>query len=76
LVKRIGERPRSRTVPYPAAVPALPPGWPTKVLNELAKYVIGAGVVCGPGRRFDLRAPVTGYPHVDGAPDTTDPGRA
>jgi hypothetical protein len=58
------------TMRVPRGAELDPPGWPYRMLNELAKYVISAGVGCGPGHRFDLRAPVTGYPHVDGAPDT------
>jgi hypothetical protein len=46
------------------------PGWPFTMLNELAKYVNKSRVLLAPGLRMDLRAPVTGYPHVEGAPPT------
>jgi hypothetical protein len=58
------------TMRVPRGAEQDPPGWPFRMLNELAKHVKSAGVALGPGHRFDLRAPVTGYPHVEGAPGT------
>jgi hypothetical protein len=46
------------------------PLWPFTMLNELAKYVNSSAVRLTPGHRIDLRAPVTGFPHVEDAPDT------
>ncbi|KAA2250712.1 suppressor of fused domain protein [Solihabitans fulvus] len=45
-------------------------GWSFVVLQELAKYVIGHGVLLEPGHRLDLRCPVTGHPCVPEAPST------
>jgi len=46
------------------------PGWPFTMLNELAKHVNAQGILVEPGHRFDLRAPVTGHPHLPDAPPT------
>ncbi|WBB65367.1 suppressor of fused domain protein [Micromonospora sp. WMMD812] len=45
------------------------PGWPFTVLNHLANFINGQGVLVEDGHRMDLRQPVTGHPHTDG-PDT------
>ena len=47
-----------------------PPGWPFRMLEEIARYVNGNRAVLAPGHRLDFRQPVTGYPEVEGAPDT------
>ena len=47
-----------------------PPGWPFWMLEEIARYVNGNRAVLAPGHRLDFRQPVTGYPEVEGAPDT------
>lgn len=57
------------TMRVPHATPQ--PEWPFTMLNELAKHINGNGVLLQPGDRVDLRAPVTGYPNVPDAPDTT-----
>jgi hypothetical protein len=46
------------------------PGWPFTMLNELAKHVNGNHVLLEAGDRIDLRAPVTGYPHIPDGPPT------
>jgi hypothetical protein len=47
------------------------PGWLFTMLNELAKHVNTNEVLLEPGDRIDLRAPVTGHPHVPEAPPTS-----
>jgi hypothetical protein len=47
-----------------------PPGWPFTMINELAKHVNGNSVLIETGDRVDMRAPVTGYPHLPDAPPT------
>jgi hypothetical protein len=47
------------------------PGWPFTMLNELAKHINANSVVLAPGHRVDLRSPITGFPHVEGAPETS-----
>jgi hypothetical protein len=46
------------------------PQWPFSVLNQIARHINRTGVPLDPGHRLDVHAPVTGYPHIDGAPDT------
>lgn len=46
------------------------PAWPFTMLNQIARHISRTSSPLQPGHRIDLRAPVTGYPHVDGAPDT------
>lgn len=57
-----------------------PPGWPFTMLNQLANFINGQGVLVEDGHRMDLRQPVTGHPHNGGPPTgltvyafTTDP---
>lgn len=40
------------------------------MLNEMARHVNSNKVLLEPGRRIDLRRPVTGYPNLPAAPDT------
>ena len=47
-----------------------PPGWPFRMLEEIARYVNDERAVLAPGHRLDVRRPVTGHPEVEGAPDT------
>lgn len=47
------------------------PEWPFTMLNEMAKHVNGNAALLEPGSRLDLRAPVTGHPHLPDAPSTS-----
>ncbi|MGW5481566.1 suppressor of fused domain protein [Streptomyces sp. NPDC004008] len=47
-----------------------PPGWPYRMLQEVAKYVNGNQVLLEDGHRIDFRQPVTGHPHLEDAPPT------
>ena len=58
------------TMRVPRGSEAAAPGWPFTMLNELAKHVNTNRVLLEPGDRIDMRAPVTGHPHVPGAPPT------
>lgn len=46
------------------------PQWPFTMINEIAKQVNRGAMLPEPGGRIDLRAPVTGFPEVPGAPDS------
>jgi hypothetical protein len=46
------------------------PQWPFSVLDQIARHINRTGVPLDLGHRLDVHAPVTGYPHIDGAPDT------
>lgn len=48
-----------------------PPSWGFVMVNEVAKDVNSRDVALEPGHWIDLGRPVTGYPEVEGAPDTS-----
>ena len=54
------------------ATPGEPtPEWPFVMINEIAKQVNSGGIrPLATGGRIDLRAAITGYPNVPGAPAT------
>lgn len=46
------------------------PGWPFTMLNELARHINERDALVEPGHRFDMRGPITGFPHLPDAPPT------
>ena len=47
-----------------------PPKWAFVALNEICRYVRRTAAPLDPGHRLDLQRPITGFPDVEGAPDT------